>query len=70
MLNKVIITLNIRINPFINSFSIINKAPNDFDAILIRIEIIIYYSFSSDSFSELISSSTLVNSYSGVNNDK
>ena len=29
-----------------------------------------YYSFSSDSFSELISSSTLVNSYSGVNNDK
>ena len=70
LLNKVIIPLNIRINPFINSFSIINKAPNDFDAILIRIEIIIYYSFSSDSFSELISSSTLVNSYSGVNNDK
>ena len=62
--------LNKAINSFKSILNITSKAPNNFDAILIRIEVIIYYSFSSDSDESLINSSVFVNSYSGVNNDK
>ena len=58
------------INSFKSILNIISKAPNTFDAILIRMDNIIYYSFSSDSVESLINSSVFVNSYSGVNNDR
>ena len=63
--------LNKAINSFKSILNIISKAPNTFDAILIRIDNIIYYSFSSsDSDESLINSSVFVNSNSGLNNDK
>jgi len=65
------IPLNRAINSFKNILNITSKAPNNFDAILLRIVNTIYYSFSSsDSDESLINSSVFVNSYSGVNNDK